>query len=529
MKKHMNPETMTANLTALSLTYENEEYKKEFKERLKLCGAEDKITDRVFEYTKGIYERPDSWGYDSRRQSSIRPWVFRPGSKIFSEPLLQMVEEDKLTFSEVMRIYDEAQWHYQNSRERDFIPEAWEEVEEASGHSLKAGEKFYLDREIEKLAELGMTMEQAQRLMAKEQDLLFKYKWNQKAERPYTPPQSAGSRIFSGIMSIFLMLLGAVFMTPAIWLIYMVKTVGTEDGSILAVGYMAMILLFAVVLGIFLLKKGIKGIRKAAAGEKKQENLGKWREPVQENISQKEEKNPRNRAVHPYENADPQKTSLWQQERKFIEILFSAAELDGKTDLYSGDFGIDTRSGIPYYIDIFHERNAACHIWYDIKERISWHELQTYAEKLKYNAKYLKNINEDNWRQRLFHVHSGLNELAVEWRHQGNSYQIARITILENGCQISRERYLCTDSIHSNMPSEKKVSSDPAVFSKNDSKLLFEKKIELTWEQMKDKNTVLELMRKELEDSRLGDFESAVVKDILWNFYEEYVKNNHGL
>ena len=131
---------MTASLADYTLVALQKKYTNEFKKRLKQCGADDETVRRIYEYTQGIYkksfDRLDFWRYDYRPRSIDR-WVFKPGTKIFPKPLLEMVEEDELTFSEAMMIYDEAQWHYQNSRDRDFIPEVWEEVEEASGHRRK--------------------------------------------------------------------------------------------------------------------------------------------------------------------------------------------------------------------------------------------------------------------------------------------------------------------------------------------------------------------------------------------------------
>ena len=393
---------MTANLTKDTLVALQKKYTNEFKKRLKRCGANGEAVRRIYEYTQGIYkksfDRLDFWGYDYRPRGIDR-WVFKPGTKIFPKPLLEMVENDELTFSEVMMIYDEAQWHYQNSRDRDFIPEAWEEVEEASGHRRKVGEKFYLDREIEKLTELGMTMKQAQRLMEKEQDLLFLYKWKQKIEYPYESPVLT---IYTGL---FIMLIGAVLTEELFLFIGLVKTFRAGD-SIAALVFRFLLTFGKTALGIFLIKEGIKIIIKVIRSGR-----GEWREPVQESTAQREAENPWNRAIRPYESLGPQGKgiSFWEQEKEFIEILFKVENEGGKTGLYSGAFGIDTRSGVPYYIDLetFHTNDGVGHTRYEVKERVSWHELQTYAEKLGgYSEKYFKNINADNWRQTILSVHA---------------------------------------------------------------------------------------------------------------------------
>lgn len=447
---------MTARLADYTLVALQKKYTNEFKKRLKRCGANGEAVRRIYEYTQGIYkksfDRLDFWGYDYRPRGIDR-WVFKPGTKIFPKPLLEMVENDELTFSEVMMIYDEAQWHYQNSRDRDFIPEAWEEVEEASGHRQKVGEKFYLDREIEKLAELGMTMKQAQRLMEKEQDLLFLYKWKQKIEYPYESTVIIAvatilfctvgiplyilltiliSPFFIGLFGIFLVLIGAVLTTELFYFIYLVRTVGAGE-PMAAVVFSLLLGLGLTVFGIFLVKQGIKIIKNTIRSGKemkqgkektkkkikekikekkwKQEGLGEWREPVQESTEQREAKDPRSRAIWPYEILNPQGKgmSLWEQEKEFIEILFKVENEDRQMYLYGGAFGIDTRSGIPYYIDLetIRTKDGVSHTRYYIKERVSWHELRTFAEKLRgYSEKYFKNINEDNWQQTILSVHA---------------------------------------------------------------------------------------------------------------------------
>ena len=94
------------------------------------------------------------------------------------------VEHRFFTVTEITKIWDEAEWHYHNSHEEEMPNGVWTEIYKISRYG--GGE--LLIESLKAIAESSHTdINKIQNYSAREQDMLFKYKWNKSAneKHPY--------------------------------------------------------------------------------------------------------------------------------------------------------------------------------------------------------------------------------------------------------------------------------------------------------------------------------------------------------
>ena len=94
------------------------------------------------------------------------------------------VQHQSFLCSQIVKMWDEAEWHYWNSHERDLPEDVWAEIYAISRYG--GGELFigYLKMVSEKS---HVSMAKVQKYSMAEQNLIFKYKWNASAneKHPY--------------------------------------------------------------------------------------------------------------------------------------------------------------------------------------------------------------------------------------------------------------------------------------------------------------------------------------------------------
>lgn len=92
------------------------------------------------------------------------------------------ISHQMFTLSEVVKIWDEAEWHYHNSHENEFMPEVWNEIFKISRYG--GGELFV--EYLQSMSDNTKTdIKKIQKYVYAEQGLLYKYKWYPNVREPH--------------------------------------------------------------------------------------------------------------------------------------------------------------------------------------------------------------------------------------------------------------------------------------------------------------------------------------------------------
>lgn len=107
---------------------------------------------------------------------------------------------------------------------------------------------------------------------------------------------------------------------------------------------------------------------------------------------------PYRRASRPYEVAGPGRQSLLGEEQKYL-LFLSGVNLAEKLEWGQSEyFAVDTRSLTPYYILEQYDGAVAAQSWYEIKEPVTWAELEHYADPVqKYILGHSKDSKWSTW------------------------------------------------------------------------------------------------------------------------------------
>lgn len=133
------------------------------------------------------------------------------------------------------------------------------------------------------------------------------------------------------------------------------------------------------------------------------------------NISQP---NPYSRAHRPVEIAGPGRSSQYDEESKNF-LFLSEAHLADKLEWGQQEyFAVNTETWQPFYILSQYDGCVAAHTWYEIKEPVTWEEVETYADA---KAKYqLGNRNiyksKRGWKLAAVAESIGNNQYNIKWR-----------------------------------------------------------------------------------------------------------------
>ena len=173
---------MTGQLIARFKQTHDQAYRDEYQRRLMFVGFEEAEAESLFMFELMIL-----------KHDSIEPLASDGYLKSFVFDLQHVVlpEENEYYFlhqtflvSQIVKIWDEAEWHYWNSHERDLPEDVWAEIHAISRYGGAALFIGYLKMVSEKS---HVPMAKVQKYSKAEQDMIFKYKWNASAneKHPY--------------------------------------------------------------------------------------------------------------------------------------------------------------------------------------------------------------------------------------------------------------------------------------------------------------------------------------------------------
>lgn len=174
------PALLNAQLVALHFMTGDPKYREAFDRRLQAAGIiEQRLKDAVFNYTLDIIRTQHK-----EKKLSDHSFVTR-GIFNLIIPALPRTEEEYLreevfTPSEVIQIFDEAEWRYWNDHERQMPDEVWGEIFRYSRH----GSAKLMTGTMDRLEKLGLSTDQVGAMLRNDQVIIGNYKWAGRTVKP---------------------------------------------------------------------------------------------------------------------------------------------------------------------------------------------------------------------------------------------------------------------------------------------------------------------------------------------------------
>ncbi len=192
---------LTSQLAVCHLITGDDAWKEEFTRRLKLCGVEeDAVIEALLQYNKDVYTKSEN--HDLESEEYVRKCYFNLRNRVYDRPFEDLVEDDLLTPSEVIKLFDEAEWTFQNKyRDKECPNDVWEEIYRSTRFYPKNEGAKFLIACTEKLLGLGMSKLSAQNLISNDQLILNIYRWHCKFDHPYAPPREDASGKKQGLIA----------------------------------------------------------------------------------------------------------------------------------------------------------------------------------------------------------------------------------------------------------------------------------------------------------------------------------------
>lgn len=164
---------LTSQLLYLWIETKKPRYRLEYERRLKMCGLAPETIRKTMEFEKAIFQK-------FPRPEMLDPqFVARPlltlGKPFLPNPVDHYKTNFEYPLSYVIRISDEADYHFWNSHERHLSKEVWTEI---FCLSEKGGQRLFLPFATHLLQELGWTVKNVNTFSYNEQGMLDKYRWN---------------------------------------------------------------------------------------------------------------------------------------------------------------------------------------------------------------------------------------------------------------------------------------------------------------------------------------------------------------
>lgn len=173
---------MTAQLIALYKKDFDKKYMDEYIRRLVSIGFGEEEATNLFIFESMIMKHDSITMLQS--PDYLCGYYFGLQSPFLTHKHDYYVEHQMFTVSEVTKIWDEAEWHFYNSHEKEMPDSVWHEIYTLS---RKGGAKLIQDT-LRSIADHSSTdFDKIIKYSVCEQNMLFKYKWNKAAneKHPY--------------------------------------------------------------------------------------------------------------------------------------------------------------------------------------------------------------------------------------------------------------------------------------------------------------------------------------------------------
>lgn len=125
---------------------------------------------------------------------------------------------------------------------------------------------------------------------------------------------------------------------------------------------------------------------------------------------------PYSRAKKPFEVADPHSTSLYGEEARYFLPLSQVQLAPSKGWGQCEYLKVDTRTWQPYYIMEQYDGALAAQTWYEIKEKVTWEEVEKYADP---DRKFeLGGSKRSSWEELAVQCSETRENFCIRWRQE---------------------------------------------------------------------------------------------------------------
>ena len=172
---------LTSQLVAFWLDTDRTEYRDEYLRRMKICGLDDAAAKNMLEYEADIlkaHPRPEMLD-----EQFIKKPLFSLTSPVLEHEVEYYETNFEYPFSYIVKLSDEAEWHYWNSHERELPEAVWAEIFAMSDRKRKLFIPFATD-----LLNRGWTVPNVNKFSFNEQGMLDLYRWGRSVSRAAQEP-----------------------------------------------------------------------------------------------------------------------------------------------------------------------------------------------------------------------------------------------------------------------------------------------------------------------------------------------------
>ena len=175
-------ELLTSQLLARYHFLKDNESLEEFNRRMSACGISKEKADAFMQSEIEIISESDKKFLADPKY--IMGWAFPLDKLYLSENPKKYLLEKEFTVSEISKIFDEINWHSNNSRNRELANGVWDQICKFSS----SGEEPFLNVAVTILATHGWSFEEAHRFLYNEDKLILHVRWGiKKDQMPFTP------------------------------------------------------------------------------------------------------------------------------------------------------------------------------------------------------------------------------------------------------------------------------------------------------------------------------------------------------
>ncbi len=179
---------LTSQLVALWKSTKNEDYKAEYLRRMKICGLSDPTALQMLNYEEEIldrYPRPEMRDADfiSKPLMDLRKPFLQKGYQYYADHF-------EYPLSYLVKLSDEAEYHYWNSHESSLPDKVWEEIYYLSDKH----QAIFIPFATDLVDNRGWTVGAVNRFSYNEQRMLDRYRWDKKSSSLAKPPWASEER-----------------------------------------------------------------------------------------------------------------------------------------------------------------------------------------------------------------------------------------------------------------------------------------------------------------------------------------------
>lgn len=173
---------MTGQMVALYKQSHEMAYRDEYIRRLVHIGFADTEAECLFMYELMILK--SNHVAMLCNNGFLKAQMLPLTKRVLTEDTSFYVKHQMFLCSEVTKLFDEAEWHYHNSHEREMPQEVWHEIFSLTRYG---GGELFMETLLSMAEHAHIAIEKIQNYAMAEQELLFKYKWKQSEKHPYGP------------------------------------------------------------------------------------------------------------------------------------------------------------------------------------------------------------------------------------------------------------------------------------------------------------------------------------------------------